>query len=927
MITGRIYSMFRSFCVVALVVIFSLPPQARVHASILTVTNTLDSGAGSLRWAVVTANSVAGPDTIEFDIPTSDPNYGRFNTGVFTIELTGPMIIVGDDTTIYGQTQTVNQGDTNPDGLEIEVWGGPGRTFPVFSIESDRNNIDSLDITGGSIGFDINTDADGTIINNSIIGLDADKLLAVGNIDGIVIRDQSDSNMIWNNTITGNIENGIEINNSNTNVIGMNSIGTTGSNCIHINGQEGILLTGTSSGNVIGGELLERNTISCNDYNGILVGGGLANTISYNFIGTDTSGTIDLGNGQRGIYVGGGADATEITSNLISGNTQSGVYIYGAGTDSTVVRGNTIGSDLGITSSLGNGGDGVTIDIGPMYTSVLDNVLVANGESGVEIGFSSYSGVRGNYIGISDNPAITGLGNSGHGVNVVGDYNTIGGDEAGRNYISSNGSSGVNVQQGSNNIVSYNYIGTDDSGELTLGNLGNGVRLFAGAQYNTIDHNLISANNGCGVDIGGDDVLENTISNNIIGSNPATTVALGNQQHGVFMATGAEDSLVQNNVIVASGWYGIAIYDTNGITVNGNMIGVGADPAIKTLGNHLGGVRLAGTATGNVIGGNSMNVNLISCNLGSGVWIAGAPGNEISHNRIGTDLAGTLDLGNQDHGVYVSDGAVDSIISNNLISGNGRSGVYILGSGTDRTSVTSNYIGSNYSALTAIGNGEHGVAVYDGPTDTHITSNVIVASGWSGLVIQNANGNFSSLNHIGIGYNASITTLGNAYYGINILGSANRLDYDIIAYNGLSHPANGDGIRVDGSLYSAVGNFFHQVSIFFNGGKGIENINGGNYDYMGPTLDPSSTCTYLSGAVPSGGHRYIQIYTGPDDEGMTFLGSTNSDLYGDFFWTGYIPGPNVSVTWTNDGDGSTSEFTTLVVPGCHHAYLPVMVKP
>jgi hypothetical protein len=55
--------------------------------STLTVTNTLDSGAGSLRADVTAA--LKG-DTIVFNIPKSDPGYNA-STGVWTITLTsGP---------------------------------------------------------------------------------------------------------------------------------------------------------------------------------------------------------------------------------------------------------------------------------------------------------------------------------------------------------------------------------------------------------------------------------------------------------------------------------------------------------------------------------------------------------------------------------------------------------------------------------------------------------------------------------------------------------------------------------------------------------------------------------------------------------------------------------------------------------------------
>ena len=43
-------------------------------ASIITVTNTNDSGSGSLREAIIQANTLAGADSIVFNIPGTGPH-------------------------------------------------------------------------------------------------------------------------------------------------------------------------------------------------------------------------------------------------------------------------------------------------------------------------------------------------------------------------------------------------------------------------------------------------------------------------------------------------------------------------------------------------------------------------------------------------------------------------------------------------------------------------------------------------------------------------------------------------------------------------------------------------------------------------------------------------------------------------------------
>ena len=47
------------------------PLEGRQMLSALTVTNTNDSGAGSLRQAIISSNAAKGPNAINFNIPGS----------------------------------------------------------------------------------------------------------------------------------------------------------------------------------------------------------------------------------------------------------------------------------------------------------------------------------------------------------------------------------------------------------------------------------------------------------------------------------------------------------------------------------------------------------------------------------------------------------------------------------------------------------------------------------------------------------------------------------------------------------------------------------------------------------------------------------------------------------------------------------------
>src|ERR1044071_5633282 len=72
------------------------PEARRVRAAGFVVTNTNDSGAGSLRQAIIDANATSGPDDITFNIPGS---------GVHTIKPATPLPVVTDPVFIDGFTQ------------------------------------------------------------------------------------------------------------------------------------------------------------------------------------------------------------------------------------------------------------------------------------------------------------------------------------------------------------------------------------------------------------------------------------------------------------------------------------------------------------------------------------------------------------------------------------------------------------------------------------------------------------------------------------------------------------------------------------------------------------------------------------------------------------------------------------------------------
>ena len=74
------------------------------NVSGLVVTNTADSGPGSLRQAILYANANDSvPVTISFNIPTTDPGYAN---GVFTIQPLSQLPVLSQNITIDGSTRS-----------------------------------------------------------------------------------------------------------------------------------------------------------------------------------------------------------------------------------------------------------------------------------------------------------------------------------------------------------------------------------------------------------------------------------------------------------------------------------------------------------------------------------------------------------------------------------------------------------------------------------------------------------------------------------------------------------------------------------------------------------------------------------------------------------------------------------------------------
>jgi titin len=357
-----------------------------------------------------------------------------------------------------------------------------------------------------------------------------------------------------------------------------------------------------------------------------------------NYIGPDASGVTGPGN-REGIFVekavnvviGGTSPADR---NVISGNVRGihNVTFRGRG---PVLEGNYIGTDATGTAALGNHDglydEGNFVQIGGTDPGA-GNLISAN-TVGLDLG-GLQAVVQGNRIG-TDVTGTLPLGNGTgvrNGPSYRGSEETIGGTDPGSgNLISGNGVGIALVDYSSYNVIQGNLIGTDVTGTQPLGNT-TGIDLEG--SYNLIGGtttgagNIISANGKDGIVLMG---AYNLVQGNYIGTDVTGTQPLGNGGDGIR--------------IIAEFSGGGSYYD------------------------QLGG---PGPGAGNVIANNG----------GDGIYNDGEY-TVVQGNLIGTDVTGTVPMGNAGNGVVASRFGRDSIVggtdpgAGNVIVFSGLDGVLV----------------------------------------------------------------------------------------------------------------------------------------------------------------------------------------------------------------------------------------------------------
>jgi hypothetical protein len=349
------------------------------NAFLLHVTNASDSGGGSLRAAIASANA-NGSGLITFDMGAGcGPHVIMLNSALPA--LTAGAIIngysqtgssandldVGDDATLCVILEAANGNVTT--GLQVAASAGDSAAVSIKGIGFSGFSDAAIDLQGGSGHFIAGNHFGGNVGGHSLQPNGIDIRLGTAAHDAMIGSDDV----------------------ADRNVIG----DATGS---------GIVLQGGGSPPLVLGT-----------YN---------NQILNNYIGVgwspSNSNYTNRGNGTRGVHLLG-HDNT-LSGNLIGDNVQAGILVSGYGAANNLIDGNFIGLSEGGGTVLGNGNSGIhffgSVGDAPSGNTVRYNTIAENADEGIWVEIGQHNKIRRNSIFAN---GLLGIDLAGEGVNANDD--------------------------------------------------------------------------------------------------------------------------------------------------------------------------------------------------------------------------------------------------------------------------------------------------------------------------------------------------------------------------------------------------------------------------------------------------------------------------------------------------------------------------
>lgn len=687
----------------------------------------------------------------------------------------GTGIDVGDNT-----DDLVIQG--NFVGLDVTGSAPIPNSFHGIFLQNDGHLVGGTEagagnVIAGSGSAGILVNSTNTTVQGNRIGTNAAGTGALANVIGVRISNAT-SNTIGGsvagaaNIIAGNSLNGVRLaGNSSGNTVEGNYIGTNAAGASLGNGvtqvQPGVLVDVTADGNSIA-----RNTIAFNGAQGVFIEGGTGVHLSENvihsngeiggFLGIDlgTGGVTanDAGDTDTGpnnlqnfplvtlAYLDGGtvvegtlnsAASTTFTLEFF-GNSACDALDHGEG--ETFLGSTTVTTDgagdasftetLATGVSVGNGvaatatdPDGNTSEFSACVRVNAEPVFVVTSVDDDEDGVCSdgHCTLREAVSGADARPGADAIhfdipGAGPHAIHLgapteVTDPVVIDG------YTQPGASPNTNTaDQGTNAVLMIEIDASDvDGAALDLRGGNSTVRglsitnidlwairlLLNGA--NAIEGNRIRGDvGGAGVTGLGVESSDNTIG----GTAPGARNVIGDLSSGITI--NGDRNVVQGNLIGT---------DAAGIATDGGFTGISVDGVSNIIGGGEPGA-------GNVISGNGIGINL------------GGDSAVVRGNLIGTDVTGTVALGNTSRAMHVGGSGMHSVVVDNVMSGSGGRGILVNG---DSVVFTGNRIGTDVTGTTAIPNTSEGIEVAGSGVTIGGTGdgdgNVVAFNGEQGVLI------------------------------------------------------------------------------------------------------------------------------------------------------------------------------------------------
>lgn len=319
-------------------------------------------GMISLREAIWAANNTtnidaATPDVINFNIAGGGPH--SINLASALPAITDAVVLDGWSEPDYSSAPIIElngaSAGSGAHGVHL-VDGGDGSTIRGLVINRFS-------------GSGIRVEANDVVIVGNYVGTDTTGMLDRGNsIDGVEVV-YADGVQIGGltaaerNILSGNTDDGIDLDNATNAVVQGNYIGVdaTGAGALG-NSSDGMLVAGSTNATIGGAAAGAANVIAANGGNGIALDGGSGHTIQGNFIGTDASAAVSLGNATAGVSLTGGTASNVVggvgagEANTIANNTGDGIRVTATAGSANTFRGNSISNNGQLAIDLADNG-------------------------------------------------------------------------------------------------------------------------------------------------------------------------------------------------------------------------------------------------------------------------------------------------------------------------------------------------------------------------------------------------------------------------------------------------------------------------------------------------------------------------------------------------------------------------------------------